>query len=383
MKKRHEKGIILILMVIIICFLLMYLIEKGPFSVSQKETRYNNSITLQNSRSIENNDVVLEEDISVADSESTDMQEEEDLWILFDELQFERKGSRIQTMGFSILLILYVVLIGPILYFLLKKKDKMEWMWGLMAICAISFAGVILFWGDTVSMKKALVDALTVVTPGQEDRVYLSMTSPGRDAYTITFNDTVREVAPLYLTGEYRLTENGVMRETQEYTLNQEGGTMTLQMQPGEAFSQDYFRLTLEDVHSGKIEGNLKNKGEYLAGTLKNDTQWDFSNVMLFYGENYCVITEVHQETAVIIRQEDWKQMADEDVWTGPGKYALSKKGDQKRILNFAYFRYYSSEVYGSQLCFAGVIENHDSGVKDVGADIVSHGLFYQLSEIK
>lgn len=383
MKKRHEKGILLILVVIVICFLLIYLMEKGTFSTVKSEERYSNSTVLQNSRSIDDSETVLEEDISVTDTDTTGIQEEENLWILFDELQFERKGSRIQTMSFSVLLILYVVLIGPILYFFLKKKDKMEWMWALIPGCAVFFAVFFLFLGDSVAVKEALVDALTVVTPGYEDQVYLSMTSPGRDSYSISFEDQVREVVPLYLTGEYRLTEDGVVQETQEYTLEQETEGMTLQMQSREVFSQDYFRLTLEDYHEGMIEGTLTNKEESLSGVLKNNTSWDFSDVMLFYEENYCVMSDISKGEMIKIRQEDWNQMEEEDQWTGPGKYCISKQMDYGRILNFAYFRYYSSDEYGSQLCFAAVIANHDSGVKDKGADIISHGLYYQLSDIK
>lgn len=382
MKKRHEKGMIIITLVIVICFFLMYLIEKGPSFTLKSGQREGNGTVLQNSRSVDSIDMLMNEDIAVTDTETASSAEEEDLWILFDELQFDRKGSRIKTMSFSVLLILYVVVIGPILYFLLKKRDKMEWMWGWIPGCAILFAGVILFLGDTISVKKPLVDALTVIRPGQEDQVYLSMTSPGRNAYTLSFESTVRDVVPLYLAGEYRLTENGVMREEQEYTVEQEEGNLTLQMQPREAFSQDYFRLTLDNIHEENVEEKWKFQGDVLIGTLKNDTQWNFGDVMLFYQEKYCVISDFSVGDKLEIQQEQWKTLKEEDMWMGPGKYCVSKRSDYSRILNFAYFKYYASDVYGEQLCFAAVIENHDSGVKKEGTDTVSHGLYYQISEV-
>lgn len=382
MKKRHEKGMIIITLVIVICFFLMYLIEKGPSSALKSGEQEGNATVLQNSRSVENTDMLVNEDIAVTDTETTNSSEEEDLWILFDELQFDRKGSRMKTMSFSVLLILYVVVIGPILYFLLKKRDKMEWMWGLIPGCAILFAGVILLLGDTISMKKPLVDALTVIRPGQEDQVYLSMTSPGRNAYTLSLESAVRDVVPLYLAGEYRLTENGVMREEQEYTVEQEEGNLILQMQPREAFSHDYFRLTLDDIHEESVEEKWKFQGDVLTGTLKNDTQWDFGDVMLFYQEKYCVISDFSVDDKLEIQPEQWETLEEEDMWTGPGKYCVSKQSDYSRILNFAYFKYYASDVYGEELCFAAVIENHDSGVKKEGTDTVSHGLYYQISKV-
>lgn len=370
MKKRREMGIVLVIALILVCALAIYLMKKYPAGEKKSGSYYNNSISVEN-------------DISVTDAGESRMVEgeEEDLWIIFDELRFQREGSTTKTMIYSVLLIVYVILIGPILYFHLKKKDKMEWMWCMIPGCSLFFAAILLLLGDTVSVNVPQVDALTFITPDQKDRVYLSMTSLGRESYSLTFDSIVERVTPLYLSGEYRLSENGVVREEQEYILDESEDGTTLVMQPEEAFSKDYFCLILDDTHEGTIEAELSFQEDAYVGHIVNDTEWDFSDVMLFYQDSFYVISQLAQEDVIEIRKEGWINMNEEELWIGPGKNAKSEKKDYGKILNFAYFKYYSSDAYGEQICIAGVLPEHANGVKKEEADMVSYGLYYQLAK--
>lgn len=370
MKRRHEKGIGLIIVVIVICIILMYALKNDSYDTGKVDSSSGNSN-------------ILEKDISFTDVSENSLyeSEQEDLCVLFDQLQFEREDNPVKTMAICVILILYVVFIGPVLYFLLKKNDKMEWMWGILPCAAVFWAAFIMLIGDSTSIKEPVVDALTVITPEQNDVVYLAATSPGRESYSFVFDDMVDVVTPLYIAGEYKMVNNTLVTEEQDYTIDQEEGSITLNLQPREAFSQDYFRLSLDHDHEGRIEDVLTVEDGVLVGTLTNQTEWNFSDVVLFYRDSYCVLSDLDCNKSIEIYAVDWKKAKELDYWSGPGRDCISGEEDNSHIIDFAYFKYFAYDAWENEYGIAAVIADHEVGISNVSENMVSHGLYYQMGE--
>ncbi|MCI5596118.1 MAG: hypothetical protein MR380_05305, partial [Lachnospiraceae bacterium] len=139
MAKRGGKGGIWILVLILSCILFLFLLN---INIKQ-----NTSLTEGTGPDTEQEielSQVSEDDLTGYESIT---EEKEDLWILFDNLKFSRQKVQRNLPLYGILLIIYILLIGPVTYFGLKRLGKMEWMWVYIPVAAVLFSIVIL-WGN-------------------------------------------------------------------------------------------------------------------------------------------------------------------------------------------------------------------------------------------
>ena len=58
-------------------------------------------------------------------------------------LDITDKGNLPSLRKYAVVLFIYVVMVSWILYFVLRKKDKLEWTWGLVPALALIFALII------------------------------------------------------------------------------------------------------------------------------------------------------------------------------------------------------------------------------------------------
>ncbi len=88
------------------------------------------------------------------------------------------------------LLALYILLIGPINYFVLKRLDKREWAWVTMPVLIVAFAGVAYGVGSALRGSDIIVNEAAIVrgAPGVTEglaQTYLGVFSPTRGAYQL------------------------------------------------------------------------------------------------------------------------------------------------------------------------------------------------------
>ena len=62
-------------------------------------------------------------------------------------------GKLPQIGRFVVIIILYIILVSPAAYFILKKKDKRQWLWVLVPVLACIFTAVIFFFGNSARQK--------------------------------------------------------------------------------------------------------------------------------------------------------------------------------------------------------------------------------------
>jgi hypothetical protein len=84
----------------------------------------------------------------------------------------------------------YILLIGPINYFVLKRLDKREWAWVTMPVLIVSFAAVAYGFGSFLRGSDIIVNEAAIVrgAPGTTEglaQTYLGVFSPTRGAYQL------------------------------------------------------------------------------------------------------------------------------------------------------------------------------------------------------
>lgn len=338
MGKRHEKGAIWTAAIIIVCLFLMYLLKDVSPNLAVKEQEAVRNIS------------IVTNDIAMTDTMERDVltAEQEDLWILFDYLIFARQESHVRTALFPAILIAYIVLIGPFVYFILKKREKMEWMWVIIPAASFVFAGGIMLFGSVFQVKEPLIDSLTVTTPEQNDIVYFTSASPKDEEFEIEYVEQVEQMLPIY---EEKM-----------------------------AFSKDYIRLEVKGDKKGKVKSSLSLEDGCLVGTIENNTEWRFKHVMLCYDDCYCILPPVLSGEKIDVKKSDWKWI--EDVYTGLGMEESMADKDCDRILKIAYLKFFEPDRTG-EVQISAVIQNFEPSITNVKENLISYGLYQQWEEVK
>lgn len=338
MGKRHEKGAILIIVIILFSISFLYLSKNISPTRTSKENRAVSDIG------------VVTNDIAITDMTGEDelAKEEDSLWILYDYLIFERKESNGLTALFPAILLLYIILIGPIVYFLLKQRNRMEWMWILIPILAILFAGIIVSFGKMIIVESPVIDSLTVISPGKDDVVYFTSTSPAEDEVDLSYDEQVRAVMPIY--------------------------------EEGYAFSKSYFRLDVDTDRKGKVKCKFSLENNVPVGTIQNNTEWEFKHVMLCYEEYYCILPALPPQKEVTISVGEWRKLENEEGTPQMEKDMVKKDCD--RILKIAYLKFFEP-TDENQLQISAVVDQFDSVIQGNNENLISYGLYQQWESVK
>lgn len=371
MAKRGGKGGIWILVLILSCILFLLLLNLNI----KQDTSLTEGTGPDTEQEMELSQV-SEEDLTGYESIT---EEKEDLWILFDNLKFSRQKVQRNLPLYGILLFIYILLIGPVTYFGLKRLGKMEWMWVYIPVAAVVFSGLIL-WGNRGSkVTEPIVDALTVLSPQQDNVVYVATTSPGRKSYELTFDNKVKEVVPLYMSGEYAIYGDSLTKKSRPYTILKDKRGTTLCLNPQSAFTRDYIRLDLKKKERKEFEQNLVFEGEIAEGTIINNTGYCFDYVMVYWNGQFCTFRTVDEGEERQIEKSSWMSIYSSEAIKKAG--TLEEKNNDKQILTFAYEKYFM-EAEENKIYVVGVLRNYDGAVDTTHKNLVSRGLYYQWFDL-
>ena len=88
------------------------------------------------------------------------------------------------------LLVGYIILVGPVNYFVLKRMDRREWAWLTMPGLVVAFTIAAFVYGNTLRGGQVILNELSIVrgAPGTTDgvaQVYIGVFSPSRTTYQL------------------------------------------------------------------------------------------------------------------------------------------------------------------------------------------------------
>lgn len=371
MRKRRKNGMGIMMLIILVCLFVIIVTGGTSFLLNgfgigdraesagmekRKEEQNNSSMT-----------DLMDNDISVADSFGVPSRESDDdnmekLTFLVNELYFERRGNQIMIAVTASLMISYLVIIGPVTYFYLKKNGKMERMWFIIPVTALIFGSVILFMANDFVITQPCADILKVTSPGKNPVCYGVSTSPGEEDYSLYFDQSVESVQP------WMMYDN--------YEIDNEKRCLTLY--PYQAFEKDYFYFQISGQEEDSFTYHAEPFDHVGFGTVYNTTSYDFSWLLLCYEDNYCIIPPLAAGEMIQIEVDDWRK--DEYGMVGSLKEELTMQvglnSDEKNIFNFAWYLHQNNDV--GKLHIAGISKEAEAGMLENGVDLISYGLFFQ-----
>ena len=242
-----------------------------------------------------------------------------------------------------LLFIVYLLLLVPILYFILKKLDKREWAWIIIPIIAI-VSSVGLY---TVGAKERLgdiktnsVSAITVDKDGIGSGFgATSMLSKESGSYTLTMD---RKLAPFPSGGQYSNQQSN----SSIPFIEEDGEKTNVQFQDVEFWSPRSVAIEYPLGDYGSFAADLALENEQITGDITNNFSYDLKDIYLISGQNY-------HEIGKLVAGDSKKITIDaknKDFFQQPTiRSQMDKNDDNPILIGFANKPLYDVNVNGDE----------------------------------
>ena len=99
---------------------------------------------------------------------------------------------------YIIILLVYILIIGPIAYLVLNRKDKHGQIWIIVPITAVVFTFIMYLAGSETRVDEPFLGYVEMITFNKddivEDDLYFSLTAPSNESYTVELGDTYENI---------------------------------------------------------------------------------------------------------------------------------------------------------------------------------------------
>lgn len=188
---------------------------------------------------------------------------------------------------YIIILLIYIIVIGPITYIILKKKDKLGLIWIIVPITAVVFTFVIYIAGSNTRVEEPFVGYLEMRTFKDdnivEDELYFSITAPYNDKYSLKISphyhitELVSRGPEFSSYGLHRLKANS---KKYQASINYASNNTIIEINNNPAFNPVFFQYRDESIGKNPIEADIRYTGDIIEGTITNTSSKTLSNAM-------------------------------------------------------------------------------------------------------
>jgi len=179
---------------------------------------------------------------------------------------------------YIIVIVIYVILVGPVLYFILKSIRKLKYLMPFIIIISAFFSFRIYKMSESTRFTDIFFQYANIVSINDEkveEKIYFSTNIPYNDTYYMKF-DSDYEVEPLL-----RMRAVGEAEDYLEILYDETAAKVTLKKSV--PFSKEYFTATNldSDVNEWDIDINVTYFDGRINGNIVNNTGKDLTDTAL------------------------------------------------------------------------------------------------------
>lgn len=200
--------------------------------------------------------------------------------------------SRLQFGGLKVIVILYVIFVGPVLYLLLRFAKKRDLYW--IAVPVATLVGILLIYaaGRGFEVKGAKVFSATIedLSGGGNVQTYLRCYDAGHKEWDLRLAEGYEYAGPLE-DDYYRSGDD----EKYYYHIKKEGDRLFFGIDPSAGFEDSYFLAGItREPENGSITSDLQIDGQWsIKGTITNGTKRDFPYFAVIMNHNLFVYKDL------------------------------------------------------------------------------------------
>lgn len=292
----------------------------------------------------------------------------------------------------KVLVIVYVIFVGPVLYLILRLLKRRELYWIAVPITAVFGIGMVYLAGRGFEVVSTKVYSVTVknLSESENSITYLHCYDANRKEWNLRMADGCEYAGPFGDASRY-----GSYEDNYYYHIRKEGDTVFLGIKPETNFENSYFYLSSTAYDSG-VKGSLLMQDMLVdmggvSGTVVNDTNKDISYFAVVY--NHSVYVFEGLAAGASCRLQDLVPLYNE--WDDGNYYYyysssyiygfLSDYYDDREYEKVSALAALGVGIYGTQaqagtdeFIVIGVVENWDKTVNDNCSEI-SYGCLYSV----
>lgn len=286
---------------------------------------------------------------------------------------------------YGIVIFFYVLIAGPGIYLLLKKKDLRRYYGFALMVFALLSSAVVYLIGTRTRFQKEFFTYASVRDVSEdvvEETIFLNIRTPDNRPYSVKINPGY-QISPVTRNnryGDYPLLSFDKNEKGNLVVQNGEDG-ITISAKKSPAFEPRFFRLTKKSGNDSSqgISADINLFEGVISGTVTNHYSFPLEKAaLILYGHAVPIgnlepgeSREIKQEDLLIYPADMTYLLADE--LSGATEYRdadVSSQGYLKNVEQTSMYSYYINKYYTSYTPEARVIAfGMENGAEDIFAD--------------
>lgn len=213
--------------------------------------------------------------------------------LLIKSLEITESDYLPRPLVYAVIIMLYAILVGPVLFLVLKKLKKNLWYYGGVAVCSSIFIVIFLIAGSNTRIKSPIVHSITIYNyeenqDTEKEETYFSIVMPntGEEVFSIQKESDIE-----FKDAVFQTTSSVAKHDSSEncnvfVTKNKMNSEVTIK-EP--LYMKPYiFKSSSDEARNGEVKYQLLYNGEKITGNIKNELGFDLEDAFVL--SNYQVI---------------------------------------------------------------------------------------------
>lgn len=245
----------------------------------------------------------------------------------YDVAKAMNASKKPSTLLFGLVLIVYVVFVGPVLYCILKKYNKREKIWIAIPITAGICTVVIFLLSTIYRVRKPMINSFTVIQLGEgskEEKVYTNIICPKAKDYSLMLSDGYGNVMtqPDYSYNMFGSYEEDKEEGSYDMMVKKKNDGIELLLHNSAAFQEKNITMNrISENDLGMIELDIHCYTKGFGGTVTNRMNCDLRNVVVNYEDHFYMIDTLKKGESAKIDESKLIQVQAYDSFSGVMNY--------------------------------------------------------------
>ena len=269
-------------------------------------------------------------------------------YYLDDSLQVGLKYNEVDVLPnitlYAILLIVYVVLIGPVGYTILRHKDKRQLLWVIIPVSAVFCSVLIYLIGTGTRIQKPFINYLSQLEIGAEGthdtlNTAFSVTSPNNRDYQIVVEGS-KNIDPYYTSDQVYYDSSAEQDKTYSYAIEYNSDETVLHMENQASFQSSNLKNSQTVKQKGRMAfTNIQIGESKVSGVVTNNTGYDLEDCMIINHGDIIVLGSLKAGESISLDRispskylkyadigSDWEEMVTQAVGANDNGYTEDVK---------------------------------------------------------
>lgn len=233
---------------------------------------------------------------------------------------------------YAAVLIFYIILVGPILYLILKKIDKRNMMWIGVPSLSVLFALSIYGLGTNTRINKPYIGYVNILKANDNSsntvkkETYFSVTSPSNKNYGFEVEGDYQIVAQSRNGYDYYSDPDATVDRLNNIYIKIGADKTSVKLMNNAAFSPVYFKSHGSRTLDGMYQSDIKLNNSKLEGSFLNEFGFDITNASVY--SNYQLVS------LGTIKNKEKAELSEGDITTIPSIDAIYQQDIVSSIIN-------------------------------------------------